>query len=129
MTTEKNKMIAKFMYPNWVDFKNNYDNISNNLNAVKGSYSTLCHIHKKEWSMLNFHSSWDKIMPVVEKIIEHKFDNGENHYLRTFGMKDEEGNFMVRFNRGFLHSDPNLLIATYNAVCEFIKWYNENKKP
>ncbi len=83
---------------------------------------------------LKYHSSWDWLMPVVEKISEHHYpeyyeygpktdEDGEWDdcaYLRTFGMRDKEGNYMVRFNANALYSAPTLIEATWMAVVEFI---------
>lgn len=65
---------------------------------------------------LQYHSSWDWIMPVVEKISKIEFDRDEQelpfggteviihtHYPRTFGMLNNEGKPMVRFNAMGLH--------------------------
>lgn len=92
--------------------------------------------HKRyEITSLKYHVSWDWLMPVVEKISkitfkwETKHESGtDSYYLRTFGMLDEEtGRVMVRINNCALHTAPTLIEATYKAVVEFIKWYNENK--
>lgn len=78
-----------------------------------------------------YHTSWDWLMPVVEKICKYEFKDSSAEeqltpnysYLRTFGMIDEEnGNLLVRFNRGVLHSEKTLIGATFNAVVDFIKW-------
>ena len=62
-------------------------------------------------------------MPVVEKIIGIKFDDGDNAHLRTFGMINQEnGNVMVRFNRYSLFESNTLIGATYLAVVDLIKW-------
>lgn len=89
---------------------------------------------------LRYNSSWDWLMPVVEKIGTLHYpdywsgnkpeDAGEFDdcpYPRTFGMRDKEGNYMVRFNANSLFSAPTLIEATFLAVVEFIKWYNDNK--
>lgn len=83
-------------------------------------------------------SSWEWLMPVVEKISkitfkwESKHESGtDSHYPRTFGMiNDETNQVMVRFNNCPLHAGDTLIEATYKAVVEFIKWYNfhESKK-
>lgn len=86
-----------------------------------------------------YHKSWDALMPVVEKIahIEIKdcpvISNGEDtffdsYYLRTFGMVSaEEKDFMVRINRFPLHYSKSLIEATWQAVINFIQWYNTTK--
>lgn len=80
---------------------------------------------------LKYNTSWDWLMPVVEKIckIDYGDDIGPNGmvYPRTFGMLDPEGNFLFRFNRQQLYAEKTLIAATHKAVVEFIKWYNESK--
>lgn len=86
--------------------------------------------YKTGWSSLpnmQFHQSWDWLMPVVEKISDVKYADGENACLRTFGMiNPENGMFMVRFNRSFLNEEETLMKATYKACIEFIK-YSKNE--
>lgn len=66
----------------------------------------------------NFHS----LMGVVEKICKEKFDDGseETSHLRTFGMVDIDGNFVVRFNRGSLFTNETLIGVTFDAVIDYI---------
>lgn len=82
---------------------------------------------------LKFHTSWDWLMPVVEKISKLKIGDGietvEYAHPRTFGMvKQETGNFMVRLNGFTVHESETLLESTYKAVIEFIKYYNHPKQ-
>ncbi len=71
-------------------------------------------------------------MPVVEKIgkIECLSENEifDTYYLRTFGMVDVDGNFMVRVNRFALNISKSFIEATWLAVIEFISWYNKQSK-
>ena len=72
--------------------------------------------------MIKYYSSWEWLMPVVEKILKVVFNDGEYCYLRTFGMIHEGTHqYMVRFNRYSLHSADTLIEATWMAVIEFIK--------
>jgi len=87
---------------------------------------------------LSYHTSWDWLMPVVEKIGEHVYEeftdnNGfkdvivkDRAYPRTFGMMTSEGKYMFRFNRQILFEADTLIQATYEACVDFIKWYNSN---
>lgn len=88
---------------------------------------------------LQYHSSWEWLMPIVEKISNIHYPDyftncPESHerepyedcaYPRTFGMRDKEGNYMFRFNANVLHSAKTLINAVWLACVEFIKDYNE----
>jgi hypothetical protein len=81
---------------------------------------------------LYYHSSWDWLMPVLEKISritiewENSDDRTDTYYPRTFGMLNEEtGKPMVRFNGNFVHEADTLMEATYLAVVDFIKRQKE----
>lgn len=94
-------------------------------------------IDSREPKDLFYHSSWDWLMPVVEKISristngKEIIHNGEDSYLetyhlRTFGIVNSETNkFMVRINRFGLHQSNSLIKATFEAVIEFIIWHKE----
>lgn len=90
----------------------------------------------------NYHENWQWLMPVIEKISTvryHNYYGGYNQeeddkyddtaYLRTFGMRDKDGNYLVRINACPLYTAPTLIEATYTAVIEFIKWYNSVNPP
>jgi|GEM_PF-5461623 len=77
---------------------------------------------------------WNDIMPVVEKIScircapESPVDH-DTFYPRTFGMLSPEYRKpMVRINRCQVFEGDSLLHATFQAVVDFIRWYNQNKK-
>lgn len=134
MTTEQgNKLIAEFM-----GFK--YCPLCK-LNGIRGVLikegELSMHLDFTKPFHPKYHSSWDWLMPVVEKISRIKciWDNAEvtesdTYYPRTFGMLNEKTlQPMVRFNSSFLHEAPTLIEATWKAVVEFIQFYNQNKKP
>jgi hypothetical protein len=87
-----------------------------------------------------YDKSWDWLMPVVEKIATYVYESYESSngyknitehdraYTRTFGMIDNEGKWMVRINRMVLEQEDTLIKATYQAVVDFIKWYNSHKQ-
>lgn len=62
--------------------------------------------------------SWNLLMIAVERILTKKFEDGENYYLRTFGILNEDGNFMVRFNRHRLFEAKELRDALFMAVID-----------
>jgi hypothetical protein len=70
---------------------------------------------------LAYYESWGWIMPVVEKICKENFEDGEQVYLRTFGMINSEFKFMVRFQRHQLFCSETLLTATYLAVVDYLQ--------
>ena len=73
---------------------------------------------------LEYHTSWDWLMPVVEKI--------EREYMYAVQscwehcIIDKAGENTEDFERIEVDSSDKLS-ATYGAVVEFIKWYNQNK--
>jgi len=126
-TIEGNKLIAEFM----------------ELYLIKGQKYPFGHpVTKVNFKEARYHYSWDWLMPVVEKISNIHYpdyfsgikpdDVGEWDncaYPRTFGMRDKEGNYMVRFNANVLYSAKTLIEATWLAVIEFIKDYNITENP
>lgn len=79
-----------------------------------------------------YHTSWDWLMPVLEKIIKIEIGDDvetvKHAFPRTFGMIDEEtGKSMVRLNGFFLHKEDKLIDATYSAIVEFINHHNTQK--
>jgi hypothetical protein len=97
-TTENNKLIDHFMESN-------------------GEY----HSHKDAWGSEiwgeykpnRYHSDWNKLMEVVEKI----FKDFYNLNPCPIGLKMKIEGHLVKANKD----------EVYNACVEFIKWYNENK--
>ena len=72
---------------------------------------------------LPYHTSWDWLMPVVEKI-NTLFGGEMNTLIMSNACKIYSDNPSI-YNSIV---DANSTIeATYQAVCKFIEWYNENK--
>jgi hypothetical protein len=118
---ESNKLIAKFMgkkiINNWVQLVDKYN----------GEYDI---------SLLKYHSDWNQLMPVVEKI--EKDISKEPYYGFTVRIADrccliachernKQDGVIYQTPWGFR---PLLKIqAVWLAVVEFINWYNANKVP
>jgi len=104
----------------WLD-KNEIESVGNYIVNIKKNKCI-------EWNEVAYHKSFDWLMPVVDKI------------------RDNNCLVSIRFNRQM--KTTNTVIAcfenkwvkdvevsgigiesTYKAVIEFIKWYNQNKKP
>jgi ribosomal protein S18 acetylase RimI-like enzyme len=69
---------------------------------------------------MHYHDSWSWLMPVVEKIESLGFNFWIGKYASSV-TKEGSGDpsFTVKGN--------SKLKVVYDAVTEFIKWYNENK--
>jgi hypothetical protein len=69
---------------------------------------------------LAYHTDWNWLMPVVERI---ELDMGFDVYIHYNNCTITDGE-----NAFENEAEPNQKIyATYQSVVEFIKWYNENK--
>ena len=82
-----------------------------------------------------YHSSWDWLMEVVEKI--RFIDDNQEFFFNNYYRIDFKFDFLngvelwIDKERLFLQTafgENQLVEAIYNAVIEFIKWYNTNKK-
>jgi len=90
---------------------------------------------KFEWG--TYHSSWEWLMPVVEKISRiplpgdgtRPAESHETFYPFTFGMLSPTGRPMVRICASTLFESDTLIEATWLAVVDFIKWYNTQNSP
>lgn len=80
-------------------------------------------------SRLQYDSSWDWLMPVVEKIGEELGYRVTICTTFTRIWRPEEKGFVpqVRNNDIEWRNLDGSLNATYRAVVEFIKWYNQQK--
>ena len=121
---ENNKLIAEFMGCIIRDE-------NGNLPTESGQHKLFV---KEEWDKLNvcspyspngveYHISWNWLMPVIDKIDK---------------VLDDNVLFKIEYNHAFIEDVENYNIiidimansrleATYKAIVEFIKWYNENK--
>ena len=101
-TTENNKLIAEFM--KW--------DILNDMTYSKATKGKWIELDK-----LKFHSNWNWLMEVVEKIESLGYSvDIKKDYVLIIGK--HLPNIMERLNS----RKENV----YNACAEFIKWYNEN---
>ncbi len=123
MTEEKiingNRLIAEFM-----DFK--YKEGCDDRFVVQRSIK-----EKMKWLVikadaLKYHSSWDWLMPVVEKIR----DNNCLVSIRFNRQMNTTSTVIVCFENKWI-KDLDIhdvgIKSTYKAVVEFINWYNKQK--
>jgi hypothetical protein len=120
-TIENNKLIAEFMgieilnFPYPTSKKVVYKSIKSN----KISYPSI--------RGLKYHSSWDWLMPVVEKIEKLVFPNDEFFNINIVGgcqvyIISSHINEIIDSSQG-----ETKLECLYNVVVQFIEWYNQNK--
>lgn len=106
---ENNKLIAKFM---------GFINVTPNdpfFNVYENTEGDIIEIRSAE-----YHSSWDWLIPVVEKI-----ENTDEEYdVRILGQSAEvityEGDIIIE-----MITSPTKIESVYKTVVEFIKWYNK----
>ena len=72
-----------------------------------------------------YHLSWDWLMPVVEKIESFIFKNDEYYNFQILGgccvyVISSNGNELICVDNG-----KSKLDCVYQAVIEFIEWYNQ----
>lgn len=105
-TEEGNKLIAHFMG-----------------NEVDGNRMLVY----PRWLIMQYHTSWDWLMPVVEKI--------ENGCGNPYSVEIDKYSCGVRyvhiFNgkkvQFFEAADSSKIETVWKTVVAFIQWYNENK--
>lgn len=89
-------------------------------------------LHLYNAEMLSYHSSWDWLMPVVEKIQNIDIKAAPNYegyrieivvqgYVKISG-------FPMPAIFANVSKEGSLIAAIYKAIVEFIKWYNQTKK-
>lgn len=115
---ENNRLIAEFMGLKWIKQS---DNIFPSGHYEKG----------EDWygiDFINYATSWDWLMPVIEKISRIEYGRSEDGidtaYPRTFGMLNNDGKPMFRINRYGLHEAQTLIEAAYEGVIEFIEHHD-----
>ena len=106
-TTENNRLIAQFM------------GIGTQLHLVE---------HPKTGKYVNakYHSSWDWLMPVVEKIerlgFETVISDKNGCFIYYQGSNSQSG---LRHKKG--NEDKTKIELVYEASIQFIQWYNQQK--
>jgi len=123
---KNNKLIAKFMGWERDDFSLDGYIIPKNWNSHHDLCQDFDSLSPKD---MMFHNSWDWLMPVVEKIqhLDNEFEVNVNFKIELTGAVELYINHKRVF--GMTAFEVGTLIdAVYEAIIEFIKWYNKNKK-
>ena len=109
---EGNKLIAEFM--EWRMLNGSCMTPYEDAGMLNGGETSIC-----RFEFLKFHSSWDWLMPVVEKI-QIKFDEVIIRYKTCV--------IYMGSKRAIEKVEDSTIKATWLAVVEFIKWYNNESK-
>lgn len=117
--TQNNKLIAEFMKvstPNGLVFED---------------------VNTGEIHTIKYHTSWDWLMPVVEKIEDlmdnidaYEFSIGRHCVIVRAKNRSTGEKFYFSldyFDYDFGSGERVKLYTVFKAVVEFINWYNENK--
>jgi hypothetical protein len=124
-----NIIIAKFMGWNILPFEKRYalDGWYYGINSKGKRYNGLCAISKNNcWlaiaAKVKYHSSWDWLMPVVEKIesLDYKVDI----FYKYAQVSTMDEDFICR-SFAINHSK---IQEVWEMVVKFIKWYNKQNK-
>jgi hypothetical protein len=142
MTDEKiiknNRLIAEFMGGKECTVYNGADGSQYQAFGFKDTHVTdkWRVDNKAAWfTFVPYHTSWDWLMPVVEKIEQIKGCN-------VYTSKTTHGEFSIEISYetpyySYISNTKSIFIkdktlskieATHKAVVEFIKWYNQQKK-
>lgn len=81
---------------------------------------------KRLVSELAYHSSWDWLMPVVEKI--NAMDNREYDVIIWRSDCHINNREQVLIESSILRGNMTLIETVWGCIVEFIKWYNQNQK-
>lgn len=115
---ENNKLIAEFM--GWTVEKNHFSKVEKYGDKLQ---------NERGISVKNrdYHSDWNLLMPVVEKIeINCKFDV---HIYGHYNWKEPNRCVILDWrNKEIVGTfNDSKIQCVFDAVVEFIKWYNQNK--
>ncbi len=115
---ENNKLIAEFMGL-----------------VVSDSDNYTSELHTNVDVDLKYHTSWDWLMPVVEKIEEIAIDDGHRNQYERLAVKEHRYQVDMGYTQCSIHDRVRdgviasadmgtKLLSTHRAVVEFIKEYN-----
>jgi len=124
-TEESNKLIAEFMGYKLARCNNGLAwDIGKSLPSHKHLFPIQGVLHTG--NELNFHTSWDWLMPVIDKIesLGYCYDRIDGDVF--INKQSSLGGGSIIPNP-MDHNTMTMLEKTYCVVIEFIKWYNQQK--
>lgn len=119
-TNESNKLIVVFMGLKPLEISGRHSISKNHCVCVENTAEKAIEGFS---SIAKYHTSWDWLMEVVEKIYNLNYDVriGTGGYCTVADLDPDRGNYEEDF------CGASTLHATYTAVIEFIKWHNQQK--
>lgn len=81
--------------------------------------------HDNTGVLLKYHSSWDWLMPVKDKI-----DSIDNHEYDVIIWRSDchiNNRIELLFESSILKGNKTLIETVWGCIVEFIKWYNLNQ--
>ena len=119
-TMENNKLIAEFM---------GYD-----ISTIASSGVEVVEFESKDTKVenLKYHTSWDWLMPVVERINNTHSDTYGNYYSFQIGngfvwVDPHMGSRIFFSGNDIDHKDEPMISKVHRGVVEFIKEYNDEQ--
>lgn len=122
-TEENNRLIAEFMGYKLVDKEWDLYETPECMYDIRDTSGDLN--MKPAGSEMCFHSSWDWLMPVVEKIRINELVENFNINITCDAIIEGLNGLDIHVYAG--QYDTTLMV-TYQAVIQFIEWYNEQKE-
>lgn len=117
---ENNKLIAEFM--GWNKYTNPIHDIKDTHNYYRMEYEGG-NADIRDIKDMQYHTSWDWLMSVVEKI-ERMGCIVEIWLSLGKGCKIVKGSFKKPINTIANTENNSTILAVYEAVVEFITWHN-----
>ena len=125
-TIENNKIIAEFLDWEFDDLSETFETPFLKL-VEPQAFGDEQFSSKLQDFELGFNSDWNWLMVVVEKIESLEiFDRMGRFNINTKNFDENYTSFITDKDEDFIQCEGDTKIeAVYNAVVEFIKWYNK----
>lgn len=133
-----NELIAEFMGFDRVELYTDIDGNDHHFYKYpfeKGTPYPWFKPYRSE--QMEFHTSWDWLMPVVEKIMDTELPNGKYANYVEFSITNHDNIGWIFWNKN-IPGDQNQqqsypmggtrISRVYRSVVEFIKWHNQQSK-
>ena len=121
---ENNKLISEYYYPDFIHPKNNNDNWEKEeesapiLEMCKGSYSVMAVLLFEDYKNLNYHKSYNALMPILKHI--------QNDVSFDISQHKESPGWYAYYSMESLVAYADIE-KVYEEIVRYIKWYNKLK--